>query len=166
MRWSVVLLAALVALAIWALGAVARPRDPLLAGLERKVHLLIAALQAKHPGDDRVTRLASRWDGRIAPLAQPGAGQTVNKRHVSLCTRDLGADPNTAFMVLAHELGHVCTESEGHTQEFWDNFRFLLKEAVAAGLYTYQAFEASPVTFCGAKIVASPLTCVVDGTCV
>ena len=34
------------------------------------------------------------------------------------------------FFVALHELSHVMTVSVGHTQEFWENFKFLLKEAV------------------------------------
>lgn len=158
--------AALLALALALLARTrAPPPHPLLADLERRLHLLVARLQERHPADPRVTRLAYMWDGRIAPLTKPGAGQTVNKRHVSLCVAGAVRDPNTAWYVLLHEVSHVCTETEGHTQEFWDNFRFLLKEAASAGLYTYQAFEDAPVTFCGSTIASSPLTCVVKGTC-
>lgn len=159
------LLLALAALTAVVILAVRRARNPRLAELERKAHLLVAALQAKYPDDLRVVRLAYRWDGHLTPLVNAGAGRTLDKRAISLCTRDLDRDPDTATLVLTHELSHVCTESEGHTPEFWNNFRFILKEAVAAGLYHYQNFENAPVTFCGSKIESSPLTCVMKGTC-
>lgn len=155
----------LLALAAVVILAVRRVCDPRLAELERKGHLLVATLQAKYPNDPRVIRLAYRWDGHLTPLVNAGAGRTLGKRAISLCTRDLDRDPDTATLVLTHELSHICTESEGHTPEFWDNFRFILKEAVAAGLYRYQNFEDTPVTFCGSKIESSPLTCVMKGTC-
>ena len=44
-------------------------------------------------------------------------------------------DINTLTYVALHELAHVCSESIGHTPEFWDNFKFLLIEAEKLGYY-------------------------------
>jgi hypothetical protein len=49
------------------------------------------------------------------------------------------------------------TESIGHTQEFWDNFRFILKNAIQKGYYTIQDFKKQPVRYCGTNITDSPL---------
>ena len=38
-------------------------------------------------------------------------------------------DENTLTFVALHELSHVMTVSVGHKQEFWDNFKFILKES-------------------------------------
>ena len=140
----------------------------MMAQLERKLHILLHHLQQHHPADPRTQRLAYNWDGRLAELRHAGAGSTTNKATIRICVRDGGGvlqDLNTATLVLAHEASHVCTASEGHTNEFWDNFKFVLKEAVAAGIYEYQDLEQAPVTFCGSKVDFSPLTCVVKGTC-
>lgn len=160
------------ALALCLVWTTNRTRDPAVASalsqLDRKMHLLLAHLQKHHPGDDRTLRLAYGWDGRLQEQTGTGAGATVNKRTISLCVRDAGGmlqDPDTAAFILMHEIAHICTVSEGHTQEFWGNFKFLLKAAVAAGIYRYQRFEKQPVTYCGSTISHSPLTCVVDGSC-
>lgn len=97
-----------------------------------------------------------------------GAGSTTGKQRIDVCIRNeegLLENPMTAFHVIAHELSHICTDSVGHTPEFWENMRWLLKEAEAAGLYTYENFEASPKTYCGSLIDSSPLTCLKDGSC-
>lgn len=136
--------------------------------LERRLHILASHLNQNHPQDPRVLSITKRWDGRLKQLTEHGAGSTTNKRAISVCVRDSSGrlqDPMTACFVCIHELSHVCTESEGHTDEFWTNFRFLLKEAVAAGIYQYQHFEKAPVTFCGSSIAHSPLTCLKDGSC-
>ena len=45
-------------------------------------------------------------------------------------------DSNTLMYVALHEMAHICTESVGHTEEFWKNFKFLIIEAEAINIYT------------------------------
>jgi predicted metal-dependent hydrolase len=66
-------------------------------------------------------------------------------------------DLNTMMFVALHELAHVCTESVGHEPEFWDNFRWLLHEAINIGVYKEQDFKSKPVPYCGINITESPL---------
>ena len=55
-----------------------------------------------------------------------GTSYTINKgSYIGLCLEN--KDINTLFFVLLHELAHVGTKSVGHTQEFLEFFRFLLK---------------------------------------
>jgi hypothetical protein len=44
-------------------------------------------------------------------------------------------DLSTLTFVAIHELAHLMTESIGHKEEFWDNFKFLLKNAKESGIY-------------------------------
>ena len=67
------------------------------------------------------------------------------------------SDENLLVFVALHELGHVMTKSTGHTEEFWDNFRFLLKESIKIGVYKRQDFKKNPQKYCGTKITDSPL---------
>ena len=39
---------------------------------------------------------------------------------------------------------------------FWNNFGWLLKQAEAKGIYTFQDFKAHPVSYCGLHITDSP----------
>lgn len=66
-------------------------------------------------------------------------------------------DKNTVMFVFLHELGHLMTESTGHTQEFWDNFKELLQEAVRDGIYDAVDYESRPTPYCGMTITDSPL---------
>ncbi len=66
-------------------------------------------------------------------------------------------DINTMMFVAIHELGHLMTKSIGHTAEFWDNMRFLLKEGIEIGVYVKQDFNSIPVDYCGTKITDTPL---------
>ena len=66
-------------------------------------------------------------------------------------------DLNTMMFVAIHELAHLMTKSIGHTTEFWDNMRFLLKEGIKIGIYKKQDFNNLPVDYCGTKITDTPL---------
>jgi hypothetical protein len=87
----------------------------------------------------------------------------VNKgEKIVLCIRSKDKearleDENILMFVSLHELGHVMTKSTGHTDEFWDNFRFLLKASIKIGAYKRQDFRRKPVKYCGTKITDSPL---------
>ena len=61
------------------------------------------------------------------------------------------------MFVAIHELAHLMTKSIGHTAEFWDNMRFLLKEGIKIGVYVKQDFNKSPVEYCGTQITDTPL---------
>ena len=64
---------------------------------------------------------------------------------------------NILMFVALHELGHLMSESIGHTEEFWRNFKFLLQEAVKIGIYIKDDFDKNPVEYCGTNITDTPL---------
>ena len=51
---------------------------------------------------------------------------------------------NILMFVALHELGHLMTVSIGHTEEFWDNFKYLLEEAVKIKIYVKDDFNLNP----------------------
>ena len=64
---------------------------------------------------------------------------------------------NILMFVAIHELAHLMTTSIGHTPEFWNNFRTLLKYAIKLGVYKKENFKDNPKNYCGTKITDSPL---------
>lgn len=66
-------------------------------------------------------------------------------------------DLNTITFVAIHELSHIETVSVGHTKEFWDNMRELLKISMKLGIYKEENYENNPVEYCGIQITDSPL---------
>ena len=44
-------------------------------------------------------------------------------------------EENTLMFVAIHELGHIASETIGHNDEFWYNFKFLLENAVKINPY-------------------------------
>ena len=65
-------------------------------------------------------------------------------------------DLNTLTFVAIHELSHVMTLSVGHTKEFWENFKFLLKNAVKIGIYRAEDYKKQPKKYCGMTITDNP----------
>jgi hypothetical protein len=81
---------------------------------------------------------------------------------IVLCLRDKKApyplvDKNTLLFVTLHEMGHLMTASNGHTSEFWSNFRRLLTDAQKIGIYSAVNYARTPAEYCGMMITDSPL---------
>ena len=65
-------------------------------------------------------------------------------------------DLNIMMFVALHELAHTMTKSVGHTPEFWNNFRILLRNARKLGVYKRVNYNEKPVEYCGTKITDDP----------
>ena len=126
------------------------------------------SLAAKYPTKPQVQRMLQNFkaDPERFLEATPDAKHTsysVNKgESIHMCLRQRnGPDESLVnediiMFVGLHELAHTITRSIGHEPEFWNNFGWLLKEADALGLYTYQDFKAHPVPYCGVRITDQP----------
>lgn len=66
-------------------------------------------------------------------------------------------DENTVMFVVLHEMAHLMTFSTGHTPEFWANFRRMLNDAMAVGIYENVNYAHDPKPYCGIEITDSPL---------
>ena len=81
----------------------------------------------------------------------------------SMCLRDpkqnnkLEDDYNTLTFVLLHEMCHLFTTTYGHDFSFWSNFKFILSEAIAAGIYNGIDYKNTAKPYCGINITYSPL---------
>ena len=115
-----------------------------------------------------IKRLKKNFKPNNISESSPGNAYTsysINKgEKIIFCLRQKGGidsnklvDINTMMFVAIHELGHLMTKSIGHTTEFWDNMRFLLKEGIKIGVYEKQNFNDNPVDYCGTKITDTPL---------
>jgi hypothetical protein len=140
----------------------------LLARVRIKIAKLYQYLQHKFPDKPQVRQLVKNFQPDESRLleATPDAEHTsysVNKgEKIHLCLRQReGRDEslveeNIMVFVALHEMGHVITPSVGHGPDFWNNFAWLLKQAEAAEIYSYQDFKARPVAYCGLHISDSP----------
>lgn len=112
------------------------------------------------------TRLRELYNSEtiLENIKKDETSYTVNKgEKMFLCVRDkydgnILDDFNTLKFVLIHELAHIATEDfEPHSTEFWQVFKFMLKEAVKANMYTPVDYSKKPVKYCGMDVTNSPL---------
>ena len=61
------------------------------------------------------------------------------------------------MFVAIHELAHLMTESIGHTPEFWENMKYLLRVGKKLNINLKTNYNSQPVSYCGTKITDSPL---------
>ncbi len=138
----------------------------LLAKCRLNISKLINYLLIHYGNEDRVKRFIAKYNPNNFSETAKGSKYTsysINKGEkivICLRTRDNREkliEYNTIMFVVLHELSHIMTLSVGHTNEFWDNFRFLLKQAIASKVYKHHDFRRKPVKYCGTEITDTPL---------
>jgi predicted metal-dependent hydrolase len=136
----------------------------LIATIKNKLNTLLEHLEKTYGNsDDRIIMLKKNY--RPEKLSEgvdtPGyTSYSVNKgEQIVLCLRnkDKLMDVNTMMFVVLHEFAHLATESIGHTEEFWTNFKWILEESMNIGIYVRQDFKNNNVDYCGIKITSTPL---------
>jgi len=125
-------------------------------------------LKNNYTDDNRtdIIRLNGNYNENYISESSPGnkfTSYSINKGDkIVFCLRSKDKeqkliDLNTITFVAIHELAHLMTKSIGHHPEFWNNMKFLLKEAIDIGVYKKQDFNINPVEYCGMTITDSPL---------
>ena len=118
--------------------------------------------------DPPVKRFLERYKPDVFVENDMGSSDTSyseNKgQKIVVCLRDKTKAPqyplidqNTIMFVMLHEMAHLMTETIGHTQEFWTNFRRILGDAVQIGIYTPVNYASRPTPYCGMTITDSPI---------
>jgi predicted metal-dependent hydrolase len=142
----------------------AKEAADLIATIKNKLNILLEHLEKTYGNsDERIIMLKKNY--RPEKLSEgvdtPGyTSYSVNKgEQIVLCLRnkDKLMDVNTMMFVVLHEFAHLATESIGHTDEFWTNFKWILEEAMNIGIYVRQDFKNNNVDYCGIKITSTPL---------
>ena len=138
----------------------------LLATVRKNLDKIVEYLKNNNSSDVKVERLVKNYRPEKISESMPNTNYTsysVNKgEKIVFCIRSKDEHQklvklNTIMFVAIHELAHVMTKSIGHTQEFWDNMRFLLKKAIKLNIYKKIDYKKKPVPYCGTEITDSPL---------
>jgi hypothetical protein len=137
----------------------------MLATINERLRKLKDHLMEKYPTDERVMRMNSNYlPENVCESAEDdkNTSYSVNKgEKVVFCIRSKKDNSieglNTLMFVSIHEMGHLASATIGHNQEFWDNFKFLLEEAVSIGLYEKVEYSKTPMDYCGIQITDSPI---------
>ena len=137
----------------------------LLATVTQRMKDMVKYMKEKHPEDPRTIRLVEGFNPKKVSETLPTSELTAysenkgEKLAFCLNTTKEGnklIDISTLTFVALHELSHIMTESIGHKQEFWQNFKFLLENAKASGIYNPVDYKKEPKEYCGMKINDNP----------
>jgi predicted metal-dependent hydrolase len=138
----------------------------LLATVRQNLDAIVEYLKNNNNNDEKVQRLVKKYNPEKISESMPNTNYTsysVNKgEKIVFCIRTKTEKQelihiNTIMFVAIHELAHVMTKSIGHTEEFWNNMRFLLKKGIFLKLYIKHDYKKKPVPYCGTEITDSPL---------
>jgi len=138
----------------------------LLATVTEKCKKLVEYVGQKYPDQDNVKRLVAGFNPKKVSETLPTSTYTAYSENkgekLAFCLNQTKTnnenliDENTLTFVAIHELSHIATKSIGHKTEFWENFKFLLGEAKAAGLHNPVDYKKEPREYCGMKIHDNP----------
>jgi predicted metal-dependent hydrolase len=136
-----------------------------LAKIKGNLIKIVDYLKKNNMADPKVRRLVKKYRPAKISESLPNTNYTsysVNKgEKIVFCIRSKKThklvDINTMMFVAIHELAHVMTKSVGHTEEFWNNMRYLLKKGIKIGVYKPVDYKSKPVPYCGTEITDSPL---------
>lgn len=139
----------------------------LLAKTTNKCTKLVQMLAQKKPNHPITKRLVEGYNPQKIRETLPTSSHTAYSENkgekVAFClTKRKDENPNnlidlnTLMFVALHELSHICTVSIGHTPEYWDNFKFVLENAVEFDLYHPVDYKKNPTGYCGMTISDNP----------
>ena len=138
----------------------------LLASVTKNMKELVAYMHKTYPTYENVQRLIKNFNPQTIMETQVDSEHTAYSENkgekIAFCLNttkngDTLIDKNTLTFVSIHELAHTMSESIGHKEEFWKNFKFLLENAVRIHIYKAVDYSKNPVGYCGMKIDESPL---------
>jgi len=138
----------------------------LLAEVTQKMKDMVNYMKENQPNDPRTIRLVKGFNPKNITETLPTSELTAYSENkgekIAFClnkTKDENnklIDLNTLIFVAFHELSHIMTESVGHKQEFWENFKFLLQNAKVAKIYDPVDYKKNPKQYCGMDINDNP----------
>ena len=137
----------------------------LLATVSQKCKDMVKYMQEKYPDDPRVVRLVKGFNPKKISETLPTSELTAYSENkgekIAFCLNTTKEgnkliDINTLTFVALHELSHIMTETIGHKQEFWQNFKFLLTNAKEANIYQPIDYKSNPQQYCGMTINDNP----------
>ena len=136
-----------------------------LANANKNMQGLVNHCNKQYPDRDNIKRLVKGYNPKkiyeTLPTSQYTAYSENKGEKLAFCldTEKNGGtliDPNTLTFVAIHELSHVASKSIGHTDEFWNNFKFLLGEAKKINIYNPIDYKNKPARYCGMTISDNP----------
>lgn len=137
----------------------------LLAKVNKKCKDLVIYVGDKYSNDPDMMRLVKKFNPtkimETLPTSEFTAYSENKGEKVAFCLNTTKEgnqliDLDTLTFVAIHELAHIMTESEGHKQVFWQNFKKLLAAAKEGNIYEPKDYKKEPKEYCGMTISDNP----------
>lgn len=138
----------------------------LLAQTTDKLKYLVENMNARYSNRKNIQRLVENFNPTTIKETLPTSEYTAYSENkgekLAFClnknkkNNENLIDQNTLMFVAIHEIAHIMTLSVGHTEEFWQNFKFLLENAVELGIYEPIDYKKKPKNYCGMTISDNP----------
>lgn len=138
----------------------------MLAQTTDKLSYLVDNMKARYINRKNVQRLVENFNPTTIKETLPTSEYTAYSENkgekLAFCLNKTKnnnenlIDQNTLMFVAIHEIAHIMTLSVGHTEEFWQNFKFLLENAVELGIYEPIDYKKNPKNYCGMDITDNP----------
>tara|TARA_Y100000816_G_C25846985_1_gene442500 strand:+ start:60 stop:656 length:597 start_codon:yes stop_codon:yes gene_type:complete len=137
-----------------------------LAEVNIRMNKLVLYLGKKYPNNEAVKRLINKYNPKkiyeTLPTSEHTAYSENKGEKLAFCldteknNQGRLIDINTLTYVALHELSHIASESIGHTDEFWQNFKFLIEEAKKINIYNPIDYKKTPARYCGMNVTDNP----------
>lgn len=138
----------------------------MLAKIAKKCKNVVDHMIEKHPDHECVKRLKVGFNPQkimeTLPTSEFTAYSENKGEKLAFCLNKKKhdnenlIDEHTLMFVALHELSHIATETIGHKDDFWRNFKFILENAKDAGIHDPEDYKEKPTEYCGMKIRDNP----------
>ena len=142
----------------------------MLARINEMNQSVIKHMVVKYAGTNyasHANRMAKKYNpdaiGEHLPIGTKNTSYVMGKgKKVRFCLRpDTNRELIHNFPILSfvslHEISHIMNKTNGHGNDFWSTFKFVLQNAAEIGAYTPVNYSTSPVRYCNLEIDYNPL---------
>lgn len=139
----------------------------LLAITTEKLNKLVDHLHKKYPEKKSVILLYKNYNPKkikeILPTSEYTAYSENKGEKIAFCLSKVDKndvdnliEENTLMFVALHEISHLATETIGHGDDFWNNFKFIIEEAKKINVYQPIDYKKNKTQYCGTIIKDNP----------
>jgi hypothetical protein len=138
----------------------------MMTDLTEKLTRLVRLAHADNPAHPGIQRLVANFDPRRVVESLPHSNHTAytedkGKKLAFCLTKERKGgrfvEENTLFFVALHELAHIMTEENGHTENFWRHFGDILRIARRHQMIIPVDYSKEPTKYCGMTLYENPL---------
>ena len=139
----------------------------LLAITTEKLNKLVEHLHKTYPEKKSVILLYKNYNPKkikeILPTSEYTAYSENKGEKIAFCLSKIDKndvdnliEENTLMFVALHEISHLATETIGHGDDFWNNFKFIIQEAKKINVYQPIDYKKNKTQYCGTVIKDNP----------